>query len=94
VAGKITRIDRRLATAKDVETVWNTDPIAADVLRADAVRVDHAVRIIRAARIVLYDPEHGVSVKRAKLRFEEMRAKEPEQTTGDVEQRAAARMCA
>ena len=69
----LVRIARRLATAKDVEAVWNTDPTAADVLRADVVRVAHAVRIIqRAARHHLYDPVRGVAVKRAKRRFEEM----------------------
>jgi hypothetical protein len=65
----LVRITRRLATAKDVEAVWNTDPTAADVLRAE-----RAVRIIqRAARHHLYNPDRGVAVKRAKRRFEEMR---------------------
>ena len=70
----LVRIARRLATAKDVEAVWDTDPTAADVLRADVVRVAHAVRIIqRAARHHLYNPDCGVAVIRAKRRFEEMR---------------------
>ena len=88
---RLVSIARRLATAKDVETVVRTDPDAADVLRADVVRVAHAVRIIqRAARHHLYDPDRGVAVKRAKRRFEEMREKEPEQTTGDVDQQPEA----
>jgi hypothetical protein len=72
----VVRIARRLATAKDVESVSFVDIAAADELRANVVRTAHAARIIqRAARHLLYNPDRGVAVKRAKRRFDELSAR-------------------
>jgi hypothetical protein len=72
----VVRIDRRLATITDVVTVRRLAPEAADALRADVVRTAHATRIIqRAARDYLYNPERGVAVKRARVRFDRMACK-------------------